>query len=152
MPDRPLPDNYPPASPMLAIRDAAAAMEFYKRAFGAVEVMRMADSDGKVVHGEIRIGQALVMLAEENPDYNRSPQTLGGTSVILNVYVANVDEMFAAATAAGAKVVFPLADQFYGDRSGRLEDPFGHMWIFSTRIEDVSHEEMQRRFAAMMKG
>jgi PhnB protein len=150
MPDRPLPVNYPPASPMLAIRDAAAAMDFYQRAFGAVEVMRMADAEGKVVHGEIRIGQALIMLAEEHPDYNRSPQTLGGTSVIMNVYVPDVDAMFVKATAAGAKVLFPLSDQFYGDRTGRLEDPFGHMWIFSTRIEDVSHEEMQRRFEAMM--
>ena len=145
-------NDYPPLSPMLAIRDAAAAEEFYKRAFGAVEVMRLAEPSGKLVHGEFMIGDALVMVAEENPEYNRSPQTLGGTSVILNVYVPDVDALFERAVAAGAKVVFPLKNQFYGDRCGRLEDPFGHMWIFSTRVEDITREEMVRRFEAMMKG
>jgi PhnB protein len=137
---------------MLAIRNAAAALDFYQRAFGAVEVMRLTDPAGTVVHGEFKIGEALIMVAEENPQFNRSPQTLGGTSVILNVYVPDVDAIFARATAAGAKVVFPISDQFYGDRTGRLEDPFGHMWIFSTRIEDVSPAEMQRRMDALIKG
>lgn len=152
MPARPLPTNYPPASPMLAIKDAAAALEFYKKAFGAVEVMRLADPSGAVLHGEFKIGDALFMVAEENPAYNQSPQTLGGTSVILSVYVPDVDAMFERATAAGAKVIFPLRDQFYGDRAGRLQDPFGHLWIFATRIEEVSTEEMQRRMDAMMQG
>jgi len=146
------PNDYPPLSPMLAIRDAAAAVEFYKRAFGAVEVMRLTDPSGKLVHGEFTIGNALVMVAEENPEYNRSPMTLGGTSVILNVYVPDVDALFERAVAAGAKVIFPLSNQFYGDRTGRLEDPFGHMWIFSTRVEEITREEMVRRFEAMMKG
>ena len=145
-------NDYPPLSPMLAIRDAAGAVEFYKRAFGAVEVMRLADPNGKLVHGEFTIGDALVMVAEENPEYNRSPQTLGGTSVILNVYVPDVDALFERAVAAGAKVIFPLSNQFYGDRTGRLEDPFGHMWIFSTRVEEITREEMVRRFEEMMKG
>lgn len=144
--------DYPAASPMLAIRDAAAAMEFYGRAFGAREVLRLADPTGKVVHGEMLIGEALIMIAEEHPDYNRSPQTLGGTSVIVSVYVEDVDAMFAQATAAGAKVIFPVTNQFYGDRTGRVEDPFGHMWIFATRVEDVSREEMRRRFDAQMQG
>ncbi len=152
MTERGVTNDYPPLSPMLAIRDAAAAVEFYQRAFGAVEVMRMADPSGKLVHGEFKIGDALVMVAEEHPDYNRSPQTLGGTSVILNIYVPDVDALFGRAVAAGAKVIFPLKNQFYGDRCGRLEDPFGHMWIFSTRVEEISREEMVRRFDEMMKG
>jgi PhnB protein len=146
------PNDYPPLSPMLAIRDAAAAVEFYKRAFGAVEVMRLQGPDGRLEHGEFQIGDALVMVAEEHPDYNRSPQTLGGTSVILNVYVPDVDALFERAVAAGAKVIFPLKNQFYGDRSGRLEDPYGHMWIFSTRVEEITREEMVRRFDEMVKG
>lgn len=152
MTERGVTNDYPALSPMLAIRDAAAAVEFYQQAFGAVEVMRMADPSGKLVHGEFKIGDALVMVAEEHPDYNRSPQTLGGTSVILNIYVPDVDALFGRAVAAGAKVIFPLKNQFYGDRCGRLEDPFGHMWIFSTRVEEISREEMVRRFDEMMKG
>ncbi len=152
MTERGVTNDYPALSPMLAIRDAAAAVEFYQQAFGAVEVMRMADPSGKLVHGEFKIGDALVMVAEEHPDYNRSPQTLGGTSVILNIYVPDVDALFERAVAAGAKVIFPLQNQFYGDRCGRLEDPFGHMWIFSTRVEEISREEMVQRFDEMMKG
>jgi PhnB protein len=151
MPVQPIPGEFRGATPMLAIRGAAEAIEFYKRAFGAVEVMRLNDPQGMVAHAEIKIGGALVMLAEEHPDYNRSPQTLGGTSVVVMIYVEDVDAVFQRAIDAGAKVVFPLRDQFYGDRSGRLEDPFGHMWIFSTHIDDVPAEEMQRRFDALMQ-
>lgn len=134
------------ATPMLAIRDAAGAIEFYKAAFGAVEVMRLTDPEGKVAHGEIKIGEALVMLAEESPQHNHSPQSLGGTTVILHLYVDDADSFADRAIAAGAKVIFPINDQFYGDRSGRLEDPYGHQWIISQHIEDVTPEEMQRRF------
>ena len=139
------------AVPMLAIRGAATAFEFYKKAFGAEEIARLADPAGNIAHGEIRIGRAVVMLAEENPAFNKSPKTLGGSCVILHLYVDDADAVFARAVSLGAKVVFPLSDQFYGDRSGRLEDPFGHLWIISTRKEDVSPEETQRRFEAMMK-
>lgn len=137
-------------TPMLAIKDAADAIEFYKMAFGARELFRLTYPDGKIAHAEIQIGDALVMLAEEDLRYNTSPMTLGGTSVILNLYVADVDALFASALAAGAREIFPVRDQFYGDRSGRLQDPFGHMWIVSTRKEEVSPEEMQRRMDAMM--
>lgn len=139
------------AVPMLAIRGAAAAIEFYKNAFGADELTRLADPAGNVAHGEIRIGRAVVMLAEENPAYNKSPRTLGGSSVILHLYVDDADAVFARAVSLGAKVIFPLSDQFYGDRCGRLEDPFGHLWIISTRKQDVSPDETQRRFDEMMK-
>jgi PhnB protein len=146
-----VPAGHHTATPALIIRGAAEAIEFYKRAFGAVEVMRLADPAGKVAHAEIRIGRALVMLAEEHPAFNRSPQTLGGSSVILALYVDDVDAFATRAVAAGAKVVFPVKDQFYGDRSGRLEDPYGHLWAVATHVEDVPPEEMQRRFDAMMK-
>ena len=138
------------AAPMLAIKGAADAIEFYKMAFGARELFRLTYSDGKIAHAEIEIGKALVMLSEEDLRYNTSPMTLGGTSVILHLVVPDVDALFAAALAAGAREIFPVRDQFYGDRSGRLQDPFGHMWIVATRKEEVSPEEMQRRLDAMM--
>ncbi len=146
---KPIPDGYHSATPMLAIRDAATAIEFYKQAFGATESMRLNDPNGKVAHAEIKIGNALIMIADENPEYNTSPQSLGGSTVIINVYVEDVDTLVNQAVAAGAKVVYPVEDQFYGDRSGRLADPFGHIWIVATHKEDVLPEEMQRRFAAL---
>ena len=136
-------------TPMLAIRKADEAIAFYARAFDAVELFRLVDPAGKIVHAEIKIGDSLVMIAEEDPDYNASPQTLGKSTVILSLSVPNADAAFSRAVAAGARVVFPLQDQFYGERAGRIEDPFGHLWIISTTIEKVSPDEMQRRFSAM---
>jgi len=145
----PVPAEYPGVTPYLSVNDAVAAIEFYKRGFGATEVMRLPGPDGKLGHAEIKIGDALVMLADEFPEYgNLSPRTLGGSAVRLHLYVEDVDAFFDKAVAAGAKVLIPLANQFYGDRSGRLEDPFGHVWLVSTHIEDVAPEEMQRRMAA----
>lgn len=145
----PIPAEYAGVTPYLSVNDAAAAIEFYKKGFGATEVMRLPGPDGKLGHAEIRIGDALVMLADESPDYgNLSPKTLGGSAVRLHMYVEDVDAFFEQAVAAGAKVLIPIADQFYGDRSGRLEDPFGHVWLISTHKEDVSPEEMQKRMEA----
>ena len=146
---KPIPDEFRGATPMLAFRGAQQAIEFYQRAFGAVELFRLTDPQGTIVHAELKIGEAVVMLAEEDPRYNRAPQTLGGTSVILNLYVTDVDAFVQRATAAGAQVVIPVADQFYGDRSGRIIDPFGYVWIISTHKEDVSSAEMQKRLNAL---
>ena len=137
--------------PYLGVRDAAAAIEFYKQAFGAVERERLTAPDGTVAHAGVEIGGSMVMFAEENPEWgNHAPPSLGGTTVRLHLYVDDVDAVFARALALGAKERIPVADQFYGDRSGRLEDPFGHVWILATRKEQVSHEEMQTRLDAMM--
>ena len=144
-------ESVPAVMPYLGVRDAAAAIEFYKQAFGAVEKERLTAPDGSVAHAGIEIGGSMLMLAEENPEWgNLSPSTLGGTTVRLHLYVDDVDTVFARAVELGANERFPLADQFYGDRSGRIEDPFGHQWILATRKEDVPREEMERRFAAMM--
>jgi PhnB protein len=147
---KPIPDDYPPLSPYLAIDGAAEAIEFYKKAFGAVERMRLAAPGGRIGHAEIQIGDALVMLADEHPEHNfRGPKTLGGSSVTLHMYVENVDAFCERAVNAGATLVRPLADQFYGDRSGQLRDPYGHVWSVATHIEDVTPEEMQKRMAAL---
>lgn len=146
---QPIPPEYPGVTPYLSVRDAASAIEFYKKGFGATELMRLPGPDGKIGHAEVKIGNAIVMLADEYPDAGHlSPQTLGGSTVKLHMYVEDVDAFFETAVAAGAKVLMPIADQFYGDRSGRLEDPFGHVWLVSTHIEDVSPEEMQKRMEA----
>ena len=138
------------ATPYLMVKGAAKAIEFYKRVFGAVEVMRLSGSDGKVAHAEIRIGDSMLMLADESPEWgNRSPETLGGTPVFIALYLPDVDAVAARAVEAGAKILIPVADQFYGDRMGRLADPFGHIWLVATHKEDVSAEEMQKRFIAM---
>ena len=132
------------------VRNAAAAIEFYKKAFGAVELMRFPGPDGKIMHAEVKIGDSPVMLAEEMPDNGFvGPQSLGGAGVSLLLYVDNVDASFAQAVAAGATVRRPVQDQFYGDRSGTLTDPFGHVWSLSTHIEDVSMAEMKQRMAKM---
>jgi PhnB protein len=145
----PIPEEYRGATPYLSVKDAARAIEFYKKAFGAREVMRMPQPDGKIGHAELRIGAAPIMLADEFPEMNfRSPQSLGGTPVNILVYVNDVDALVSQAVSAGAKLSRPVADQFYGDRVGVLEDPFGHSWSFATHIEDVSPEEMQKRAAA----
>lgn len=142
----PIPKEYSGVTPYLAVSDAAAAIEFYKQGFGARELMRLPSPDGRIGHAEIKIGEAIVMLADENPDADHiSPKTLGGSTVKLHMYVEDVDQFFETAVAASAKVLIPVADQFYGDRSGRLQDPFGHVWLISTHVEDVSPEEMQKR-------
>jgi len=148
---QPIPNEYRAATPYLCVKNAARALEFYKKAFGAKETMRMPQGD-KIAHAEIRIGDAPVMLADEFPDMNfRSPQALGGSPVNILVYVDDVDRFVERAVKAGAKVTKPVADQFYGDRLGCLDDPFGHSWSFATHIEDVSPEEMQRRVAQQAK-
>ena len=145
----PIPAEYAGVTPYLSVKDAAAAIEFYKKGFGATELMRLPGPDGKIGHAEVKIGNAIVMLADESSEAGHlSPPTLGGSTVKLHMYVEDVDSFFEKAVAAGAKVLYPLADQFYGDRSGRLEDPFGHVWLVSTHIEDVAPEEMQKRMEA----
>ena len=139
-------------TPYLCARNAARAIEFYKEAFGAAEVMRLAEPSGKIGHAEIKIGNALVMLSDEYPEHgHRSPQSLGGSPVSLHLYVADADAVARRAVAAGAKVLRPVADQFYGERSGQLEDPFGHRWVISTRTEDLSAAEIERRYAEYVK-
>ena len=146
------PAGYHTATPYLTIKDATRAIEFYKQVFGATELMRIDAPDGKVGHAEIKIGDSIMMLADENPEWgNGSPLSLGGSPVGLMIYVKDVDATFAQAVAAGAQVYKPVQDQFYGDRSGTVTDPFGHIWTISTHIEDVSPEEMLRRAEAFMK-
>lgn len=147
---KPIPDGYHTATPYLVVKDAADAIEFYKRAFDATELFRVPGPDGAVMHAEIKIGDSIIMLADEFPQMNAlSPKTIGGSPVSLMLYLPNVDEVFARTIAAGAKELRPLQNQFYGDRSGTVEDPFGHKWTISTHVEDVSPEELQRRMAAM---
>ena len=146
---KPIPDGYHTATPYLIVDGAARALEFYKQAFGATELMRMPGPDGRVMHAEIRIGDSPIMLADEVPDMGyRSPQAYGGTSVSLLLYVEDVDAAFERAVAAGAKVLRPLQNQFYGDRSGTVADPFGHIWSLASHVEDVSPEEMNARLEA----
>lgn len=145
----PIPEGRTYATPYLIVRDAAAALTFYQRAFGAVETMRMEMGDGKIGHADLRIGEASLMLADEFPAMGHvGPQTLGGTSVGIHIYVEDVDSFAERAVAAGAKLLKPVADQFYGERLANLEDPYGHHWYFASRIEEVSPEEMLRRAGA----
>ena len=149
-PVQPIPAGHPAVSPYLIVDDAPRALEFYKKAFSAKELMRHAGPDGRIGHAEIRIGDSIIMLADEHPEINaRSPKAIGGTPVSLHVYVKDVDAVARQALGAGAKVVRPVQDQFYGDRSGTFEDPFGHQWHLSTHIEDVSPAELRRRAAQM---
>jgi len=149
---KPIPDGYHTATPYLIIKGAASALEFYKKAFGATELMRLADPSGKIGHAEILIGDSPIMLADEHPEMGyRGPQSLGGTPVSIALYVEDVDARFNQAVAAGAKVMRPVKDQFYGDRSGTLTDPFGHVWTIATHKEDVSPEEINKRFEAFAK-
>jgi PhnB protein len=144
------PPGYHSVTPYLTIRDAKAALDFYARAFGAELVLKLDMPDGKVAHAEIRIGDSILMLSEENPEWgNSSPQLLGGSPVHLMIYVADADAACARALAAGAGQVRPVEDQFYGDRSGTVKDPFGYQWTLATHVEDVSTEEAQRRMEAM---
>jgi PhnB protein len=146
----PIPEDYPRVTPYLIVDDGAAAIDFYKSVLGAGERMRMAGPDGKVGHAELNIGDSVIMLADEFPDFGaRSPRSIGGSPVGIHLYVEGVDALANRAIAAGAKVVRPVQDQFYGDRNGTLEDPFGHIWHISTHIEDVPPEELSRRAAAL---
>ena len=139
--------------PYLSVKDAPRAIDFYVRAFGAVETLRLVDPGGRISHAEIEIDGARLMLAEEHPEIGSvGPQTLGGTTFSLTVYVADVDALAERATAAGATLIHPVSDQFYGDRVAFLRDPFGHKWALTSRVEDVSNEEMKRRYAEMIKG
>jgi PhnB protein len=148
-----IPDGYHSVTPYLIIKGAADAIDFYKRVFIATELMRMQSPDGKIGHAEIRIGDSAIMLADENPEMgHRSPQSLGGAGVSLMVYVDRVDEVFNRAVASGAKELQPVKNQFYGDRSGTLQDPFGHTWTVATHIEDVPPDEMRRRAEQFMQG
>lgn len=144
------PDGYHTATPYLTITGAAAAIDYYRQAFGAVEVMRLADPSGAIMHAEIRIGDSVIMLSEDAPQWGvRSPTAIGGTACSVMLYVDDVDATYAAAIAAGGTPTMPVQTQFYGDRSGSLHDPFGHRWILSTHVEDVSEEEIGRRAAAL---
>jgi PhnB protein len=150
---KPIPEGYHSVTPYLCCKNAADAIEFYKKAFGATEVLRMGDPSGKVGHAELQIGDSRVMLADEFPEMGfKSPQSVGGSPVMLHLYVEDVDATFPRAVAAGAKVTREVADQFYGDRGGQVEDPFGHKWYVSTHKEDLSPEEIQKRAAKAMGG
>ena len=149
---KPIPDGYHAITPYLSIAGAAGAIEFYKKAFGARERLRMAGPDGKIGHAELEIGDSLIMLADEfAPLEFLSPKARGGTTVSLHLYVEDCDAVIAAAAAAGAKVTRPAKDQFYGDRSGTVVDPFGHMWNVSTHKEELSQEELARRAEKAMQ-
>jgi len=144
---KPIPDNYPTVSPYLVVDGAAKAIDFYKPAFDATELFRMPMPDGSVAHAEIKIGNSPVMMADASEEF-KGPRAFGGTPVSLMIYVEDVDRVFRQALAQGATQLRPVVDQFYGDRSGTLVDPFGHVWTVATHIEDVSPEEMRRRAAA----
>lgn len=153
MATKPIPEGYHSVTPYLIVKGGAEAIQFYKRAFGAVEQMRMASPDGRIGHAEIKIGDSVIMLADEHPEMGHySPQSLGGAGVSLMVYVDHVDAVFKQAVASGAKELQPLKNQFYGNRSGTLEDPFGHRWTLATHIEDVAPDEMRRRAEKFMQG
>lgn len=149
---KPLPDGYPRVTPYLIVDGAAAAIDFYTAVLGASQRGdRLEMPDGKIGHAELELGDSLLMLADEAPDYDAlGPRTVGGSPITLHVYVEDVDAVFAAALAAGAKQIRPVTDEFYGDRLGQFEDPWGHRWSVATHIEDVSPEEMARRAQAAM--
>ncbi len=150
---KPIPDGYHSVTPYIVVDGGARAIEFYKQAFGATEVFRMDGPDGKVGHAEIKIGDSHVMLADEHPEINaRGPQAFGGSPVSLMLYVEDVDATVNRAVEAGAELTRPVADQFYGDRTGGIKDPFGHAWYIATHVEDVPPEELQKRAAAAHGG
>lgn len=149
---KPIPEGYRNVTPYLVIKGAAAAIDFYNKVFGAVEVMRMPQPDGRIGHAELKFGDSYVMLADEFPEMGVvSPKTLGNSPVGLLLYVEDVDKTVERAVALGATIKKPVQDQFYGDRSGTIEDPFGHKWTVAVHVEDVTPEEMNRRMAALAK-
>jgi PhnB protein len=136
--------------PYLRVHDTNQAIEFYARAFGAEELFRLSEPSGRIGHAEIKIGPATIMLSDEYPEHGiKGPRTLGGTTFSIHLHVEDVDRMFEQAVGAGATVLRPLMDQFYGERSGTVRDPFGHEWLLGGHLEDVAPEEMQRRYTAM---
>ena len=150
-----IPKDYNTIKPYLIVKCAAQAIEYYKKVFGATEVVRMNGPDGRVGHAELKIGNSHIMLADENPAMGQghtSATTIGQSPVSLYVYLPDVDTVVKRAAAEGAKILKPVEDQFYGDRSGQLEDPFGHLWWVATHKEDISPEEMQKRVQAMFAG
>jgi len=150
---KPIPDGYHSVTPYLIVHDAAGALEFYKKALSAVELLRMPAPGGKIGHAEIRIGDSPVMLADENLAMGaRSARTIGGSPISLMVYVEDVDARVAQAVAAGATLVRPVANQFYGDRTGGIDDPFGYHWYLATHVEDVPPDELAKRAAKAMAG
>lgn len=149
---KPVPEGYHTITPYLIVKGAARAIEFYKQAFGAKEIMRFPGPNDTITHAEIKIGDSVIMLADEPATgEHRTPQSLGGSPVGLMIYVPDVDRVFTNAVSLGARETRPVQDQFYGDRSGNLTDPYGHVWTISTHVEDVSAEEMRRRMAALPK-
>src|SRR5712671_5456462 len=144
---KPVPEGFHTVTPAIVVRDAAKAIDFYKKALGAQELMRMPGPDGKIMHAELKIGDSIIFLNDEGPQmvHVKSPQTLGASTCILNVYVPNVDELFKQAIAAGGKEIMPVADQFWGDRYGTFVDPFGLNWGIATHKEDVSPQDMGKR-------
>jgi PhnB protein len=152
---KPVPEGFHTVTPSLVVRDAAKAIDFYKKALGAQELMRMPGPDGKIMHAEFKIGDSIIFIADENPQMGnvKSPQTLGGCTCVLNVYVPNVDELFKQAISAGGKESMPVADQFWGDRYGSFVDPFGYSWGVATHKEDLKPQEVEERaqefFASM---
>ena len=150
---KPIPDGYPQVMAYLSIDGAAAAIDFYRTVLGAEERLRMGGPDGKVGHAELQIGDSVLMLADEFPGMSApSPKALGGTPVTVMVYVEDVDKTFATALGAGATEIHAVQNQFYGDRSGQFEDPFGHRWNVATHVEDVPPAEMAKRAAEAMSG
>jgi PhnB protein len=148
---KPIPEGYPQVTPYLCVDGASAAIEFYGKVFGATERVRMGGPDGKVGHAELDIGDSLIMLADEHPEMGiRGPKSIGGSPVTISVYVENVDDVFERAINEGAKEIRAVENQFYGDRSGQFEDPFGHRWSVATHIEDVPPDEMAKRASEAM--
>lgn len=146
---KPIPEGYHSVTPYLVVKGAAKAIEFYKQAFGATETLRMPHPDGRIAHAELKIGDSTIMLADEFPERNiRGPESLGGSPVMIHLYIGDVDGVARRAVALGAKEIRPVQNQFYGDRSGMFSDPFGHQWNISTHVEDLSPEEIGKRAAA----
>lgn len=142
----------PAVTPNLTIKGAAKAIEFYKKVFGAIETMRLAETDGRVGHAEMTISGSPIMISDEYPELDvLGPESRGGSTVGIHLYVDDVDQVFARALAEGAKALQAVEDQFYGDRSGKLADPFGHIWYVSTRKEDLTSEEMTKRYKALVE-
>lgn len=148
---KPIPDGHHSVTPYLTVKYAASALEFYKKAFGATELLRHIDpTNGRVGHAKLRIGDSLIMLSGEYPDMNvRSPQTMGGSGTAIHLHVEDVDALAKQAVAAGATLTRPVEDQFYGDRGGKLEDPFGHVWWIATYKEDLTMAQIEERAAAL---
>lgn len=152
MPVKAIPDGYHSVTPYLSIKGAAEAIEFYKKAFGAVELFRLAMPEGVIGHAELQIGNSRIMIADPCDDVSfADPKTLGGSTIGLYLYVDDVDRQFSQAISAGAKSVKPVEDQFYGDRTGAIEDPYGHRWFLATHKEDLTPEELNQRAEALFK-